>query len=175
MQLHIFNNCKLALDSYKWRHNSVISTICNHLKTKLTNGLLQLYADINGYVNPATIFKRRDQAITITPMQSQTWHCAGKLQQVIATERTCPYETNTEKWRELKKRLYENLKNELITPTSNFTLIILERISLHFTTCTCKCFKDFMLKLNLDYEGIIYKCQEVAMKTSSTVDVTNNS
>ena len=95
--------------------------------------------------------------------------------QVIATERTCPYETNTEKWRELKKRLYENLKNELITPTSNFTLIVLERISLSFTTCTCKCFKDFMLKLNVDYEGIICKWQEVAMKTSSTVDVTNNS
>ena len=95
--------------------------------------------------------------------------------QVIATERTCPYETNTEKWRELKKRLYENLKNELITPTSNFTLIVLERISLNFTTCTCKCFKDFMLKLSVDYEGIICKWQEVAMKTSSTVDVTNNS
>ena len=53
-QLQIFKNCKLALDRYEeWRHNSEIS-ICNHLKTKLTNDLLQLYADINGYVNPAT-------------------------------------------------------------------------------------------------------------------------
>ena len=52
-QLQIFKNCKLALDRYEWRHNSEIS-ICNHLKTKLTNDLLQLYADIDGYVNPAT-------------------------------------------------------------------------------------------------------------------------
>ena len=58
------NNCKLALDRCKWRPNSVISTICNHLKTKLTNDLLQLYADIEGYVNPATLFKRCYQAFT---------------------------------------------------------------------------------------------------------------
>ena len=62
-QLHTFNNCKLALDWYEWWHNLVISTICNHLKTKVTNDLLQLYADIDGYDSPATLFKRRYQAI----------------------------------------------------------------------------------------------------------------
>ena len=62
-QLHIFNNCKLALDRNEWRHNSVILTICNHLKTKVTNDLLQLYTDIDAYDNPATLFKRRYQAI----------------------------------------------------------------------------------------------------------------
>ena len=39
-------------------------TICNHLKIKVTNDLLQLYADIDGYINPVTLFKKRDQAIT---------------------------------------------------------------------------------------------------------------
>ena len=58
-QLNIFNNCNLALDRCEWWHNSVILTICNHLKTKLTNDLLQLYADIDRYDNPATLFKRR--------------------------------------------------------------------------------------------------------------------
>ena len=29
VQLHIFSNCKLVLDWYEWRHNWVISTICN--------------------------------------------------------------------------------------------------------------------------------------------------
>ena len=86
--------------------------------------------------------------------------------QIIAIELTCPYETNTEKSREFKKRRFENLKNELITPTSNFKLILLEITSLGFTTNDVKCFKDFMLKLNLNYEHIIYKCQEVAMRTS---------
>ena len=60
----IFNDCKLELDRYEWRHNSVISTICSHLKTKVTNNLLQLYVDIYDNVNPATLFKKRNQAIT---------------------------------------------------------------------------------------------------------------
>ena len=82
MQLHIFNNCKLALDQYEWWHNSVISTICNHMKTKVTNYLLQIYADIDGYVNPATLFKKRDQAIT-TNMDDNLPHrtyCCEKRQ-----------------------------------------------------------------------------------------------
>ena len=63
-QLHIFNNRKLTLHRFEWRHSSVISTIGNHLKTKVINDLLQLYANIDEYVNPATLFKRRDQAVT---------------------------------------------------------------------------------------------------------------
>ena len=89
-----------------------------------------------------------------------------KYNQIMAIEFTCPYETYTEKSRELKKIRYENLKNELITPTSNFKLILLEITSLGCTTNDVKCFKDFMLKLNLDYERIIYKCQEGAIRTS---------
>ena len=102
MQLHIFNNCKLALDQYEWWHNSVISTICNHLKTKVTNDLLQLYVDIGGYVNSATLFKRRDQAIT-SNMDDNLRHRARpdivlkNDNEIIATELTCPYETNTKK------------------------------------------------------------------------------
>ena len=45
------------------------------------------------------------------------------VNQIIAIEVTCPYETNTKKSRELKKRRYENLEIELITPTSNFKLV----------------------------------------------------
>ena len=37
--------------------------------------------------------------------------------QIATMELTYPYETNIEKLREFKKRRYENLKNELITPT----------------------------------------------------------
>ena len=74
-QLHIFNNCKLVLDRYEWQHNSVISIICNHLKTKVTNDLLQLYADIDGYINPTTLFKKCDQAIT-TNMDDNLQHRA---------------------------------------------------------------------------------------------------
>ena len=86
--------------------------------------------------------------------------------QITAIEFTCPYETNTEKSSEFKKRRNKNLKNELITPKSNFKLILFEITSLGFTTNYVKCCKDYMLKLNLDYERIIYKCQEVAIRTS---------
>ena len=54
-----------------------------------------------------------------------------------------------------KKGRYKSLKNELITPASNFKLILIEITSLGFTTNDVKCLKDFMLKLNLDYEGVI--------------------
>ena len=40
--------------------------------------------------------------------------------QITAIELACPYETNTEKSCEFRKRWYENLKNELIIPISNF-------------------------------------------------------
>ena len=141
------------------------------METKVTNDLLQLYADIDGYDNPATLFKRRYQAIETNiddnlPHRARPDTVLKNDNQITAIELTCPYETNTEKSREFKKRRFENLKNELITPTSNFKLILLEITSLGFTTNDVKCFKDFMLKLNLSYEHIIYKCQEVAMRTS---------
>ena len=117
-QLHIFNNCKLALDRNKWRHNSVILTICNHLKTKVTNDLLQLYADIDGYDNPVTLFKRCYQTIETNMDDSLRHRVKSDIvlkndNQIIAIELTCSFETNTEKLRELKKKQDENLKNKL--------------------------------------------------------------
>ena len=125
--------------------------------------MLQLYGDIDGYVNPGALFKRSDQAIK-TNMDDKLWHrprtdiVLKNCNHIIAIELTCPYETNTEKSREFKKRRYENIKKELITPTSNFKLMLLEIKSLGFTTNDFRCFKDFMLKLILDFERIIYKC-----------------
>ena len=141
------------------------------MKTKVTNDLLQLYADIDGYDNPVTLFKRRYQIIE-TNMDGSLRHRARpdivlkNENQIIAIELTCSFENNIEKSREFKKRQYENLKNKLITPTSNFKLILLEITSLGFTADDVKCFKDFILKLNLDYERNIYQCYEVAIRTS---------
>ena len=95
------------------------------MKTKVTNDLSQLHADIDGYGNQASLFKRRYQAIR-SNMDDSHQHRARpdivltNYTQIISTELTCPYETNKEKSREFKKRRYENLKNELISPTSNF-------------------------------------------------------
>ena len=57
-QLHVFNNCTSALDRYTWRYNSVIKTLCNHLSENVMHGFC-LYADIEGYNNPATLFRPR--------------------------------------------------------------------------------------------------------------------
>ena len=94
------------------RHNSVISTICNHLKTKVTNDLLQLYADIDSYDNPATLFKRLYQTIETNMddnLRHRTRHdiVLKNDNQIIAVELTCPYETNTEKPREFQKRRFQ--------------------------------------------------------------------
>ena len=95
------------------------------MKTKVTNDLSQLHADIDGYGNQASLFKRRYQAIR-SNMDDNHQHRARpdivlkNYTQIISTEITWPYETNKEKSREFKKRRYENLKNELISPTSNF-------------------------------------------------------
>ena len=95
------------------------------MKTKVTNDLSQLHADIDGYGNQASLFKRRCQAIR-SNMDDSHQHRARpdivltNYTQIISTELTYPYETNKEKSREFKKRRYENLKNELISPTSNF-------------------------------------------------------
>ena len=86
--------------------------------------------------------------------------------QIISIELTCPDKTNTEESQKCKKRRYKSLKNELITPTSNFKLTLIEITSLGFTTNDVKCLKDFMLKLNLGYEGVIYKLQEGAIRAS---------
>ena len=106
------------------------------MKTKVTNDLLQLYDDVNAYVNPATLFERRDQA-SATNMNDNLRHQARpdvllkNDNQIIAIELTYPYETNTEKSRKLKKRRYENIKK-----SSSLQRQILSRYS---------------FELNLDY------------------------
>ena len=72
----------------------------------------------------------------------------------------------TQKNHENKKRRYENLKNELIIPTSNFNLILLKITSFGFVANDVEYFNGFMLKLNPGYERFIYKCQELAIKNS---------
>ena len=57
-QLHVFNNCKEALNRYEWRHNSILKSLCNHLSKKVSC-YLQLFSDIDGFENPSTLFKSR--------------------------------------------------------------------------------------------------------------------
>ena len=67
-QLYVFNHCLQALNRYAWRHNSIIQTFCNHLLKKASYDF-RLYADIEGFENPATLFKSRQQSLTTTGSQ----------------------------------------------------------------------------------------------------------
>ena len=55
-QLHLFNNCEVALKRYEWRHNSVIKTIANNLKM-FTSEDFKINADINGFESNNGLFK----------------------------------------------------------------------------------------------------------------------
>ena len=74
-QLHVFNYCLQALNRYTWRHNSIIQTFCNHLLEKASYNFC-LYADIEGFENPATLFKSLQQSLTTTgPQQNDYCQC----------------------------------------------------------------------------------------------------
>ena len=75
-QLHIFNNCKLALGRYEWRHNSVISIIRKHLKTKVTNDLLQPYSKgVTKLLKPTWMTTSDTEPDRHCPEKQQSNHC----------------------------------------------------------------------------------------------------
>ena len=75
-QLHDFNHCLQALNRYTWRHNLIIQTFCSHLLKKASYDF-RLYADIESFENPATLFKPRQQSLTTTaPQQNDLSHLA---------------------------------------------------------------------------------------------------
>ena len=101
----------------------------------------RLYADIEGFNNPATLYKPRQQDVTYTgPQQYTLLHHARPdvaieiRDELTATELTCPYETNSVKSRKYKETRYKEIKSELLTPTSIFKLIFFEVTSLDFVT-----------------------------------------
>ena len=138
-QLHVFNHCLPALNRYTWRHNSIMQTFCNHMLKKASYDFC-LYADFEGFENPTTLFKSRQQSLTTTgPQQNDLLHRARPdiviemWDTLTVIQLTCPYETNTTKSRE-----YKETKSKLLTPPSNFQLLFLEVTSLGFVTKNIK-------------------------------------
>ena len=54
-QQHVFNHCLQALNRYTWKH---IQRLCNQLFKEAPYSF-RLYADIEGFENPVTLFKSR--------------------------------------------------------------------------------------------------------------------
>ena len=57
-QLHVFNFFKAALNRYSWRHNSILSSLCNYILKNMPPRTT-IYADINGFQNPNILFRNK--------------------------------------------------------------------------------------------------------------------
>ena len=124
-------------------------------------------------MNPATLFKSRQQSLTTTgPQQKDLSHRArphiaiDSRDTLTVIELTCPYKTNATKSPEYKETRYEEIKSELRTPPSNFQLIFLEVTSLGFVTKNIKTFRNFLKSININERYLIEKLQEVAIRCS---------
>ena len=48
-QLHIFNFCERTLDRFTWRHNSILSSLCNHLNKQIMK-ILEINLNPKGHI-----------------------------------------------------------------------------------------------------------------------------
>ena len=121
-QLHMFNNCSFSLNGgrYTWRHDSILFTICHYLKL-LENMGFELFADLDGFRNPAEFFNgpRPDILLKIG-------------NELTAIELSCCYENNFTKAHEYKIKRYENLKDSLVNKEHVLSKLFVEISSLGF-------------------------------------------
>ena len=131
-QLHIFDHCLQALKRYKWRHNLIIQTFCNHT---LKKSFLRF-----SFVCWHWRFWKPCDTVEITTTKSHNYRSAKKQSitrarpdiaietrdTLTVIELTCPYETNMTKSRQYKETRYIEIKSELFTLPSNIQLIFLE-------------------------------------------------
>ena len=115
--------------------NQKLKSICAkeiRKENQLAACYFQVFSDIDGFENPPTLFKSRQHNITHLGAVNTLLHRARpdivvkQQNRITAIELTCPYETNAISSREYKQKRYENLRCELLTPPSQFDLILLE-------------------------------------------------
>ena len=157
-QLHIFSNCKPALEQkrYTWRHDSVLFTILHHLKQRISP-TFRVYADCvaSGLDCTSTLFETQRPDIVI-----------ANDRKMVAIELTIPYETNSNNAKLRKRNRYKNLKSNLIIPCDEFEVVTLEVTTLGFVTKDIARFKSVMKGLNINTDRMISKMSEVALRAT---------
>ena len=136
---------KEPLDRCTWRHNSILSSLCNHLNKKVCRDF-KIFADLANYENHGDLLKSKRPDIVIKENDS-----------ITAIELTCPFELNIIKSREYKENKYRELKNDLVVPYKKFTLMLLELASLGFVSKNVKEMRTLLQKLNIDDHYVIKK------------------
>ena len=115
----------------------------------------KIFANLTNYENPGNLFKSKRSDIIIKKNGS-----------ITAIELACPFELNIIKSRYYKENKYRELKNDLVVPYKQFTLIHLELTSLDFVSKNIKEMITLLQKLNIDDHYVINKLTEVAIHCS---------
>ena len=126
----------------------------------------RLYADINGYEWPSTLFKSKRPNETNAEMYRSRSDIIRERNCITVIELACPFGTNLLKSYDYKNTKYENLRGAFLNPFSYFKLILLEISCLGFTVSSIKTFEIVLNGNNLDSVRIIKTCQGVAIRAS---------
>ena len=164
-QVHMLNNCPIALQTgrYTWRHNSILFTMCHYLSQLQANGY-RLYSDLEGFKNPAELFRSLRPDIVLL-----------KESDLIAIELTCCFETNFEKSKIYKINQYKNLQENCMLPVK-VRKIFVEISSLGFMSKNIKAFKTFIEGHNaINTKRMLNKMSEVAMRATYYIYTKRNS
>ena len=157
-QLHVFSNCKVALEQgrYTWRHDSILLTIIHHLKA-IANEDLRLFADCpnSGTMCSSTLFQTSRPDLVVDLKGS-----------VYVVELTVPYETNCKKAKRHKEERYKHLRSDLIMTCRTCEVITLEVTTLGFVSKDIVRFRRLLRTFDLNDERIIRKCMEVALRAT---------
>ena len=163
-QLHILNNCNVAAVSgrYLWRHNSVLYSLFYYI-SQLNNYGFKCYVDLNGFSNFSILFRSLRPYIVIKK--------AGKL---FIIELTCCYETNCYKSREYKANKYKDIDKDCVNVFQEWNKIYVEVTSLGLVTKNIKFLKAIFKNTNINYDQMLGKAMEVALRCSYYVYIKRN-
>ena len=155
-QLHVLAYCRLCLNRYKWRHDSILNTISHHISNKLKEGM-KLFVDCDSlpFECPSVLFESQRPDIVVLSGNN-----------ITAIELTCCFEKNTTKSRTYKINRYADLNSQLLLPKRNLKLIYLEVTTLGFFTNDSRDFLEFLKSIEVDTERVTYKCMEAAARCS---------
>ena len=153
---HIVSNCSISANEgrFTWRHNSVLYTILSHVNPIVNDGYL-IYADIEGYANPGSLFRSVRPDIVIV-----------KDKKYFIIELTVCFETNLIKSHEYKIDKYKNIKVEVMDKNVTVEMYAVEFSCLGFSSNALIAFTKLLRTFNVDVKRMISKCSEVCCRTS---------
>ena len=152
---HIVSNCATAAkeNRYTRRHSAVIYTIMAHLSALTSNGY-SLYADIEGYSNPASLFNAIRPDIVF--IKDDVYH---------VIELTVCFDT-TLLSHEYKCTKYKDITSHVIKNNVMAKVYAIESSCLGFTSEELTSFTNLLRQNNIEVNNLISKCSEVCCRAS---------